>query len=288
MRKAFLIGFQYSQLNNQNKKLPGIIIDLYKVYCFLISKGWKEDEIIIFSDIIKDDSTNILRNAILEKIVDSDILTFIEDCKERKQYILFTSHNHYNNFSSIFKFEKSISSMESNDIKHYFVYYTGHCKDGNLILPNNTLLSLELFRDYISPSPIGTEKVICIMDCCEGGIELPFVLHNKVYRCKQNLKKEDFINTEMVCISSSLENEKSITSQSGSFFTRNLLEILDSSQSLSNILEKVRKSNQINREIKQTATISVSLPHISYLFGFLYSFPTFSIYLYNSHLLIKY
>ena len=278
MRKAFLIGFQYSQLNNHNKKLPGIIIDLYKVYCFLISKGWKEDEIIIFSDIIKDDSTNILRNAILEKIVDSDILTFIEDCKERKQYILFTSHNHYNNFSSIF-----ISKENTKDIKHYFVYYTGHCKDGNLILPNNTLLSLELFRDYIK-----TEKVICIMDCCEGGIELPFVLHNKVYRCKQNLKKEDFINTEMVCISSSLENEKSITSQSGSFFTRNLLEILDSSQSLSNILEKVRKSNQINKEIKQTATISVSLPHISYLFGFLYSFPTFSIYLHNSHLLIEY
>ena len=281
MRKAFLIGFQYSQLNNHNKKLPGIIIDLYKVYCFLISKGWKEDEIIIFSDIVKDDSTNILRNAILEKIVDSDILTFIEDCKERKQYILFTSHNHYNNFSSIF-----ISKENTKDIKHYFVYYTGHCKDGNLILPNNTLLSLELFRDYLK-----IEKVICIMDCCEGGIELPFVLHNKVYRCKQNLKKEDFINTEMVCISSSLENEKSITSQSGSFFTRNLLEILDSSQSLSNILEKVRKSNQItqiNREIKQTATISVSLPHISYLFGFLYSFPTFSIYQYNSHLLIEY
>ena len=97
MRKALLIGFQY----DNEKKLPGIAVDLYYVYSFLKTNGWKDEEIKIMTDISKDEATEVLKVAILEKIVNSDILTFIEDCKEKNIYIGFKSHNHYHNFFSL-------------------------------------------------------------------------------------------------------------------------------------------------------------------------------------------
>jgi hypothetical protein len=277
-RKAFLIGFQYEG----TKKLPGIITDLYKVYCFLIKHGWKDDEIVILTDVTIDDSTEVLRNSILENTVNSDVLTFIEDAKERKQHFTFKSHTYYNNFSAIF-----------TSASNYFVYYTGHCKDGNIILPNYSLLSLDLFKSYLI-----AENTICIMDCCEGGIELPFILNGKIYRCKERLQKSDFIKNKIVCISSCIENEKSMTSRSGSFFTRCLFSILeDSSLSLFSILQKVQKNlsnimmlrsnNDFDLKFTQTASISSSYPHIFCLAGFLYSYPTFSLSLHSSHLVLE-
>lgn len=273
-RKAFLIGFSYEG----NKKLPGISIDLYKVYSFLIKYGWQDEEIKILTDVVKDDSTDVLRDAILKNIVNADVLTFIEDTKEKGQYTLFKAHNYYNNFSNFF-----------TPASYYFVYYTGHCKDGNIILPNNSLLSLNLFKSYL----IG-ESTLCIMDCCEAGIKLPFILHEKVYRCDGELKISDFTKNKIICISSSLENEKSITSGTGSFFTRCLFSILeDSSLSLATILQRVRKelsfivSSYMNNKQIQTATVCVSHPHLSCLPGFLYSFPTFFLSLHPSHLVLE-
>lgn len=272
-RKAFLIGFGYEG----NKKLPGISIDLYKVYSFLIKYGWKDEEIKILTDVIKDDSTDVLRSSILKNIVNADVLTFIEDIKEKEQYVLFKSHNYYNNFSNFF-----------TSANYYFVYYTGHCKDGNIILPNNNFLSLNLFKSYFN-----AEITICIMDCCEAGIRLPFVLHEKIYRCNDELKISDFTKNKIICISSSIENEKSMTSQVGSFFTRCLFSILENpSLSLSIVLQKVRKeltsivSSYSDKKI-QTAAISVSHPHLSYLPGFLYSLPTFLAILHPSHLVLE-
>ena len=245
-RKALLIGFQYQN----EKKLPGIATDLYQVYYFLKKQGWKNSEIVIMTDIVKDEETEVLKDAILEKIVNSDILTFIEDCRERKQYIQFNSNNHYNNFLSIF-----------TKIDNLFVYYTGHCKNEILILPDNSNISLELFKKHFY-----AKNVVCIMDCCEGGIKLPFILNNNIYRCREEL---NFVKSEIICISSSLEDEKSTTTKIGSFFTRSLISVLnDSSLSLFSILERIRKSlNSLN----QTTNISASFPTLVYIPGFIYS-----------------
>lgn len=262
MRIAFLIGFQYEN----ERKLPGIATDLYQVYCFLKKHGWEDENIKIMTDIDQDDSTDILKTAILEKIVDSDILTFIEDRKERGQYIRFKSHDYYNNFSSMF--------IKAD---YYFVYYTGHSKNENIILPNHSYISLDMFKDNFN-----ADKIFCIMDCCEGGIELPFVLNDSLYRCRDELNKKTFVNSEIICISSSLETEKSITSLSGSFFTRHLFKILDdSSLSLYSILQKIKKLN-----LKQTANISSSYPTLYYIPGFLYSFFTYSISVHSNYILI--
>ena len=87
MREAILIGFEYTN----EKKLPGIIVDLYQAYCFLKKNNWKDNEIKILTDIKKDAETQILKSAILEKTVNSDILSFIEDI-DRKSTRLNSSH----------------------------------------------------------------------------------------------------------------------------------------------------------------------------------------------------
>ena len=74
MKKAVLIGFEYLG----DKKLPGITIDLYLVYNLLKKMGWEDEQIKVLTDIEKDHPTKILKTAIKDKIVNSDVLSFIE------------------------------------------------------------------------------------------------------------------------------------------------------------------------------------------------------------------
>lgn len=246
-RKAILIGFEYEN----GKKLPGIIVDIYKVYHFLKKISWEDSEIVVFTDITKDYNTEILKVAIVEKTVDSEILTFIEDLKEKEQYIEFKSHNHYNNFQSYI----------SNLPNYAFIYYSGHSKNENLILPNNALISLDFFRDMLK-----SEETFLVMDCCEGGINLPFILHENLFRLEYDTS---FIKSEMICISSSLDNEKSITSRTGSLFTRYLFEEI-SNPCLYNI------SKNIKSKVK-FGNILVSQPKLHYIFNWFYKFPNIKI-----------
>ena len=243
-RKAILIGFEYKN----GKKLPGIIVDIYQVYTFLKKIGWKDSEISVYTDIQKDYQTEILKLAILEHTVDSAILTFIEDLKEKDQYIEFKSH--YNNFQTII-----------GNLPYYsFIYYSGHSKNGNLILPNEALISLDYFRDML----IG--EIFLVMDCCEGGINLPFVLHEEIFRLENDTA---FVKPEIICIASSLDNEKSVTSRAGSLFTRHLFTLFEESN-----LYKVIK--EVKKKIK-TGNILVSQPKLHNIFNWFYKFPNIKI-----------
>jgi len=256
MRKAILIGFEYFN----GKKLPGITVDLYQVYLFLKGKGWRDEEITVFTDIKKDEQTEMLKTAILEKTVDSNILSFIEILKEKKQYCEFISHNHYNNF------ETTITNTQNTQNTNLFFYYSGHSKNNNIILPNEALISFERLTKMLSK----WSEVICIMDCCSGGIVLPFTCHEKVYR----FEAEIFLQTKIISFASSLEGEKSLTSRAGSLFTRNILSILtNEKQNIFQILEKMKKTNIFNN---QTANICSTYPSQYYIFPWVYSHPNIS------------
>lgn len=255
MRRAILIGFEY----RLGKRLPGITIDLYLMYKFLKDKGWKNEEIMVFTDVKKDYHTKVLKKSILEKNVGSDILIFIEELKERKQYIEFISNGHYNNFSSIF------SSADN-----LFVYYTGHSKDRNLILPNSLAVSFENFTTLLCKS----KEVFCIMDCCSGGIILPFICHENVFR----FENEIFYKSRILSIASSLKNENSITSIVGSIFTKKILSII-SEENLSIFKILALCSSTSSFRDKQTINISSTYPNFQYIFPWVYSKP-------NIHILV--
>ena len=156
-RKALLLGFQYEG----DKYLPGISIDLYLIYNFLKKIGWKDEEIMIYTDIKQDSDTELLRAAILSKLVDVDILSFIEQIKKKGIYTEFRSST-------------SLISKLNQDSERLFIYYTGHCKDGNIVLPNG-LISYDYFLSILQSSERENMKeAFIIFDCCEGDLKLPF------------------------------------------------------------------------------------------------------------------
>jgi hypothetical protein len=283
-RLALLIGFQYNTTISNLKKLPGITVDLYQVYNFLKNIGWKNEEIYILTDMNKDEKTDVLKTAILEKTVGVEILSFIEDIKNLNQHIEIKSHNYQNNFL------KNINQIfENANHRYIFVYYTGHFKEGNIILPDNSFINLENFvSNFLNFSQISdyhnlekekqreTEKekqreILLIMDCCECKNIFPFELNDKVFRLKFNNSKIKFYKNRIICISSSLENENSITSKSGSYFTKILVQILNNrNQSLSDIMKKLKENKYIDQS-QQTPNISVTFPNIYMLPGWLYS-----------------
>ncbi len=250
---CILIGFEYSG----EKKLPGILIDLYLAYNFI--KSFNNNAIItIISDIKKDSKTKLLRSAILEHIVDSKILSFIKDMKELDIYTTFNSSGYYHNLDS------TLSKLNNNNL---FVYYTGHSKDGNIILPNESLYSLEIFKLQISKS----KSILCILDCCEStGLKLPFRLRDDIFR----LENTDFIKNKIICISSSLTEQDSIIMTTGSIFTRHIFSLLNNkNKSLSSLMEDInlllyKFCNKYNT--KQTVNIYASYPNLVYMFGWLY------------------
>lgn len=240
MRHAVLIGFEYKNY----KKLPGILVDLYQVYSFLKKIGWLDTQIQVFTDIETDEATHVLKTAILEKTVDSNILSFIEDIKKKNQHILFTEYNHNNNFiSTLCKFKHNL-----------FLYFSGHSKKEYFVLPNENLVSIK--------NIIKCKQLLVILDCCEGGLNLPFVLNkDNIYR----LQNENFIKPEILCIASSAKSEKSTISKSGSSFTKHLFNIInDSDLSMKEIL------NRINQMVKETANVSTTYPNLHYIYAWFY------------------
>lgn len=287
MRKALLIGFEYEG----SLYLPGITIDLYLAYKFLKDNGWKDEEIEILSDIKKDHPTEVLKRSILEKVVNSDILSFIADCKEKNIYITYNDYNHYNNF---------YITLNKDRLSNLFIYYSGHAKDGHLVLPNNALCSISNFKDaicrknkyvHLLNEQQKNVEIFLIMDCCQCDIELPFILVDGVYR----FENENFVYPAVISISSSLSDQNSFASKIGSLFSRHVFDILNihKNKDITFILKEINKTiielttksnakiklnklEKLNSAGKQTSIVSASIP-IHHVFGWIYSFPAISI-----------
>ncbi len=258
MRKALLVGFKYSH----KEKLPGILVDLYLMYNFLKSNGWIDSEINILTDIRHDQQTDILRGAILEKIVHPDILHFIKYIKKNNIYIEYKSEKHYNNF---------LKSLPKS--KNLFFYYTGHCKSDYFVLPNNVYVEFRFFLEKIKDY----KRTILILDACELNLCLPYRYEKNLYR----FVYDNFFQSYIICLSSSKEKEKSTAHIRGSIFTQNVINSLkDKYLSVKNLYKNNIYNDGCNdsndsyendkKEKKDKINISASYP-ILYLFSWLYS-----------------
>lgn len=233
---AILIGFQYSH----ERFLPGIVVDLYQVYHYLRCVCPYID-IAIITDIKKDSRAAPLMNALVEGIIDSEALSFIEDTRQR-------GHLHQVDESNAKSVLMEVFQRMSQRDDPGFIYYTGHgiasnpngaIFRGNWLLPNWEKLSVskildELLRDRRSQS--GVDLVI-IMDCCGlGEIPLPYRLrldpdHPQQGRFHLNVSvpDEDLLHhpNDVLVLTSTRHNEQSATTKSGSIFTRTLFRLLN-------------------------------------------------------------
>lgn len=208
MVNAILIGFQYNSSDEHNI-LPGTIIDLYHAY------KWCKSfcrEITIFTDITTIHDWKIVDHAIELNIVDMEILTFINEIPKIivSDKIMLLSQ---------------ISEKLSTEIDKLIIYYTGHGVTNSLTMPNNDHLLAIDFRNNILNSLSPYCEIFWILDCCSpNGLNLPFTLHNKIFRFSKF--PVDCVTQPIILITSSFTSEKSFASRLDSLFTRYLFKIL--------------------------------------------------------------
>jgi len=272
MKISILIGFQYD--NNQslitpkitiNKDtnsslyLPGIIVDLYQAYLFSIKMN--PDKIIIITDINNDQKTSVLLKAIIDEIVDCNVLNFIETIKTQHLHHLYHNTTDFLNLitTSCYGYDKA------------FIYYTGHAKDGSFLLPDNDNIKMTIFRNTICNSISKHGEIFFTMDCCNSiGLDLPFrLVVNDLTDSFYKLNSDFFTGQQIICISSTMKDEHSVTTRSGSIFSNSLFKWLNKkNRSIISLIKNI--TAECSSNFRQTATIYSSFPNIYLLWSWLF------------------
>jgi hypothetical protein len=316
---AILIGFNYENNNNSIdtkinpnddiKKLPGIIIDLYQAY-INVSK-MKPDKILVITDITNDESFSNLFKSMIDGVVSAGVITFINEIKDQNQHYMFTGYD-------------NLISMINDSIKSstkVFFYYTGHLNNNNIILPiyipNVTFINNEptfIFNDELNINKVNTKvnnklkdklkdkesdklferrnlnltvlrklfatatdpnaEIILVMDCCHhNGMGLPFSLKNGIFRMTGDDNKV-YMKQKILCFTSTIVNEKSVISNKGSIFTKAFFrQISMGVKSIRKILENVTEEvfdTIPSKTNKQTPTVYSTYPDIRKVWPWLY------------------
>jgi len=152
--------------------------------------------------------------------------------------------------------------------------YSFASKGNNNVQKNSNediLLSNEFMSTIVDNSDEKCE-IIIIMDCCmSDGLNLPYVLKDGVYRRNNNGKMEYgyYTDKKILLITSTLPDQSSIATSSGSIFTGILCKnILHGKKSLEKLIATVQENTA--KTYKQTPTIYVNNPNIKSLFNFMF------------------
>jgi len=206
MPTSIIIGFEYS-LN----PLPGAYIDIYNAFKW--GNSFNSDTYII-SDVDYNINKNNITQAINNNYIDIDIHML-------STYPKIILDNGIDLSANI----KTILSYGIIDNK-LIIYYSGHGINNSMIMPNSSLLSFNTFKNIIFQNISHDVEVFIILDCCNpNGLSLPYKLHDNCFRLITNNHIE-FIPNNILLITSSNENEKSLATIYGSVFSKSLFNLL--------------------------------------------------------------
>ena len=220
---AILIGFKY-----ESNILDGTLIDLRNMRdLFTQGNGY----CVILSDIDKKES----------QIQSSHILI------KTKQNI-----------------EDAIEGLNIHTETRLVVYYTGHGDENSKMrLPDGTNFSLQEFKNLVCSKCTENIEILFILDCCHSwNMGLPYKLCLDTQRFKLE-SVSGFVLQSVICLSSSMYNEKSASLQgSGSLFTRHLIDVLREGVLNLTTISKMVKSRTIGSSVdnEQSMVISSSYP----------------------------
>ena len=272
---AILIGFCYKSYENDldRKHLPGIILDLYNIYNLITNA--KYDKIIIITDIESDIKSTELYKIMSIVNVNNKFKQFIKNLIYNNEYYLYQSK---------ILFIKQLNDLLINQDK-VFIYYTGHYKHKNFILPYDKIkitednmvitysqgipeskkqakISQYEILEIILMNVQNTSEIFMIMDCCNGvDFGFPFILQKNTYRfCNNKINK--YLHQKIICITSSFYDQSSIATNKGSVFSTLLVDQLTNciweKRKLSNILKNItielEKQNIYNQQPMITST----------------------------------
>lgn len=210
MKLCIIIGFNY------NNTLLSSSIDMYLVYDFFNSRGFKS---VVMSD-IKKHPENVMKGTLNDKVKDN-IYSFVPEVhidRHPLSNLKWMSVSDYNSFTD------GLSKIKLDKVRCLVVYYTGHCKKrSRILLPDNSVIITRLLLEEIvrrCDSSNNTE-ILTIFDCCNASnLSLPYILSNNKFT---HVKGSNIIGANIICLSSSDDNEAARSSSDRSYFTKYLL-----------------------------------------------------------------
>jgi len=252
MRTAVIIGFDYKNW----KELPGIPIDIY--CAFKTAMRSKPDRVVVVTDIDRDYEGITYYEAIINEVVEGDLLQFIS---------FIQSQGYHHKFRGSEDLKNIIMEYSSNS-SQVFLYFTGHCKNGEMLLPKTSdrayeAVPLSEILEIIVKSSLPTSDIFCICDCCESdGMKLPFILDSTMdrYRLRTDLTLQElsFPKQNVICISSSSSNQEAKSNRMGSLFTPRFCQVIAKCRSLFTSREQVQA--MVESMSDQTITVHSSKP----------------------------
>lgn len=180
---ALILGFSYALIppgSVEDYKLPGILVDLYLAYRW--AKTIKCDKILVITDFIPENMGKVILNAIINGDIDSNINFFVDNLKKNKELIIFSTINNL----------RDLIVKTCSYGTHLYFYYSGHSKDGYILIPKYKHLATYLKKSDEDPfhrvkleTIIGPGidslktpgEVLIILDCCNSdNFMLPYEL----------------------------------------------------------------------------------------------------------------
>lgn len=277
MTSVLIIGFDYFNTPTENT-LPSIT-DMRYMYDYI--RRVKPDKILVITDV--DEKDNVSKG-----IINPNDIYFINNIQ---------SYNEYHFYQDKSDMISTIKNFVNTNHK-LVIYYSGHGSNDNILLPmstqnvsfitnidneqsaidskNSNKLSFEDLKNIITKYSPKNTQALFLMDCCAGnGLKLPFKMNdNGVY----NLKSYNIPTQEIVCISSSLHNQSSISSINidglGSAFTKEFFEGIiriknNISISYINLIKKIGSEKLNNYD--QTLNVYSSRPNLKKVWHWFFS-----------------
>lgn len=227
------------------KKLEGAIFDLYKSIRWCETVGYN---ITVITDI-----------TLTQEIINT--LIFLELKEDVYNFLTIINNATIHTITNTQDFLKSLTS--SITLNKTFIYYSGHGINNHMLMPNNDSLPFTTFRNIILKNP---NDIFCVLDCCNPqGLHLPFKYTNNTFTLSD--KEIKCIKQNILLITSCDSNEKSISSPTGSIFTKfffkNLYCPYGKKLNIKSLIHDISINiNKINNKINHKQTISLYSSYI--------------------------
>nr|QBK89555.1 MAG: caspase [Pithovirus LCPAC001] len=300
MTSVLIIGIDYFNTPSEST-LPGIT-DMRYMYDYI--RKIKPDKILVITD--ADENDNVVKGIIDPNDIyfinniqsyneyhfyqgKTDMINVIKNfvSTNNRLVVYYSGHGSNNNIllpnysenvsfiPDLINVSKFTPHASRSETRRASLAYSGVGKFDKKKITDNTpeinqtknKISFEEFKNIITKYSPKKTQIIFLMDCCAGnGLKLPFKMNiNGIY----NLKNYNIPTQEIVCISSSLQNQSSISSINvdgfGSVFTKEFFEGISRMRSIKtvsyiNLIKKIGSEKLNNYD--QTLNVYSSRPNL--------------------------
>lgn len=250
MKLGILIIFSYG------KELPGAVQDIYHAATYLLKIC---DKITIFTDVKEDEDIRIMSQNFNMGLVKADAIQIINNFHKQKLIqIIRTSR----------QLLDGLIHIVDKKIKQIFLYYSGHSINGQIIGPDQSKVEFTTLLEIFTSRTLSTTQIFIVLDACyANGMNLRYQLDDRGHYFL--IPEGNKINHKVICVSSTTDSQRSLSSSFGSIFTRYFFENLSgNNRDLGKLVAHVTGKCQLSND--QNVCVHASFPDLTKLWSWIY------------------